>query len=54
MGRLKSNQGRLFYEFRPGDAFPEDHLVRKISTRAKPWPHHSIYFWFARADEVIE
>lgn len=27
MGRLKSDQGRLFYEFRPGEAVPEDHLV---------------------------
>ena len=30
MGRLKSDQAQLFYEFRPGDAVPEDHLVRKI------------------------
>jgi transposase len=30
MGRLKSDQGQLFYEFRPSDAVPEDHLVRKI------------------------
>ena len=30
MGRLKSEQGQLFYEFRLGDAVPEDHLVRKI------------------------
>jgi hypothetical protein len=29
MGRLKSDQGQLFYEFRFGDAVPEDHLVRK-------------------------
>jgi transposase len=29
-GRLKSDQGQLFYEFRLGDAIPEDHLVRKI------------------------
>jgi len=33
MGRLKSDQGQLFYEFRLGDAVPEDHLVRKIDTR---------------------
>lgn len=32
MGRLKSDQGQLFYEFRLGDAVPEDHLVRKIDT----------------------
>ena len=30
MGRLKGDQGQLFYEFRLGDAVPEDHLVRKI------------------------
>ena len=30
MGRLKSDQGQLFYEFQLGDVIPEDHLVRKI------------------------
>ena len=30
MGRLKSDRGQLFYEFRLGNAVPEDHLVRKI------------------------
>src|ERR1700709_99762 len=30
MGRLKSDQGQLFYEFHLGDAVPEDHLVRMI------------------------
>jgi phosphatidate phosphatase PAH1 len=29
MGRLKSDQGQLFYEFCPDDAVPEDHLVRR-------------------------
>ena len=32
MGRLKSDQGQLFYEFHLGDAVPEDHLVRKITS----------------------
>jgi transposase len=32
MGRLKSDQGQLFYQFRLGDAVPEGHLVRKIDT----------------------
>src|SRR4029453_9177849 len=32
MGRVKSDQGQLFYEFHLGDAVPEDHLVRKIDT----------------------
>src|SRR5882757_9831571 len=30
MGRLKSDQGQLFYAFRLGEAVPEDHMVRKI------------------------
>ncbi len=30
MGRLKSDQGQLFYEVRLCDAVPEDHMVRKI------------------------
>jgi hypothetical protein len=29
-GRLKRDQGELFYEFRLGDVIPEDHLVRRI------------------------
>src|SRR3954464_3797334 len=48
MGRLKSDQGQLFYEFRLGDAVPEDHLVRKIDTaldlswlRSDLAPHYS-------------
>ena len=34
MGRLKSDQGQLFYEFHLGDAVPEDHSVRKSSAQA--------------------
>jgi hypothetical protein len=30
MGRLKSDQGQLFFDFRLGDVVPEDHLVRTI------------------------
>jgi transposase len=48
MGRLKSDQGQLFYEFRLDDAIPEDHLVRKIDTaldlswlRSELAPHYS-------------
>src|SRR6266849_618234 len=48
MGRLKSEQGQLFYEFRLGDAIPEDHLVRKINAaldlswlRSELAPHYS-------------
>jgi transposase len=48
MGRLKSDQGQLFYEFRLGDAVPEDHLIRKIETaldlawlRSELAPHYS-------------
>jgi hypothetical protein len=40
MGRVKSDQGQLFYQFHPGDAVPEDHLVRKIDT-ADAIPDHS-------------
>src|SRR5438270_2678090 len=32
MGRLKSEQAQLFYQFQLDDAVPEDHLVRKINT----------------------
>src|SRR5258707_15535656 len=32
MGRLKSDQDQLFYEFHLGDAVAEDHLVRKITS----------------------
>src|SRR6266513_1737318 len=48
MGRLKSDQGQLFYEFHLGDAVPEDHLVRKIDAaldlswlRGELAPHYS-------------
>jgi hypothetical protein len=48
MGRLKSDQGQLFYEFRLGDVVPEDHLVRKIDAaldlswlRNELGPHYS-------------
>jgi succinate-semialdehyde dehydrogenase / glutarate-semialdehyde dehydrogenase len=30
MGRLKSEQAQLFYQFQLDDAVPEDHLVRKL------------------------
>src|ERR1700749_1910537 len=48
MGRLKRDQGQLFYEFHLGDAVPEDHLVRKIDAaldlswlRSELAPHYS-------------
>src|ERR1700730_15448594 len=48
MGRQKSDQGQLFYEFHLGDAVPEDHLVRRIDTaldlswlRSELAPHYS-------------
>ena len=48
MGRLKSDQGQLFYEFNLGDAVPEEYLVRKIDTaldlswlRIELAPHYS-------------
>ena len=30
MGRLKSDQGQLFYQFNLEEAVPDDHLVRRI------------------------
>jgi transposase len=43
MGRLKSDQGRLFYEFHLGDAVPEDHLVRKIDAALDlSWLHSEL------------
>ena len=43
MGRLKSDQGQLFYEFRLGDAVPEHHLVRKIDTALDlSWLHSEL------------
>jgi transposase len=48
MGHLKSDQGQLFYEFRLGDAVPEDYMVRKIDAaldlswlRSELVPHYS-------------
>ena len=48
MGRLKSGQGQLFYEFHLSEAVPEDHLVRKIDAaldlswlRSELAPHYS-------------
>jgi hypothetical protein len=48
MGRRKSDQGQLFYEFRLGDAGPKDHLVRKTDAaldlswlRSELTPHYS-------------
>ena len=48
MGRLKSEQAQLFYQFELGDAVPEDHLVRKIDAaldlswlRGELAPHYS-------------
>src|SRR3981189_3875647 len=43
MGRLKSDQGQLFYEFCLGDAVPEDHLVRKIDAALDlSWPRSEL------------
>src|SRR5437762_8040934 len=48
MGRLKSEQAQLFYQFQLDDAVAEDHLVRKIDTaldlswlRSELAPHYS-------------
>jgi len=42
MGRLTSDQGQLFYEFRLGDAVLEDHLVRKIDAALDPRPANAV------------
>jgi hypothetical protein len=47
MGRLKSDQGQLFYEFHLGDAVPEDHLVRKIGIDFSSHEIPSMQFMFA-------
>jgi transposase len=48
MGRLKSEQAQLFYQFQLEDAVPEDHLVRQIDAaldlswlRSELAPHYS-------------
>jgi hypothetical protein len=48
MGRLKSEQAQLFYQFKLDDTVPEDHLVRKIDAaldlswlRSELAPHYS-------------
>jgi transposase len=48
MGRLKSEQVQLFYQFHLEDAVPDDHLVRRIDTaldlswlRSELAPHYS-------------
>src|ERR1700732_2441391 len=48
MGRLRSGQGQLFYQFDLNDAVPDDHLVRKIDAaldlcwlRSEVAPHYS-------------
>jgi transposase len=48
MGRLKREQGQLFYSFCRDDAVPDDHLVRQIAAvldlswvYAELTPHYS-------------
>ena len=43
MGRLKSEQGQLFYQFNLEDAVPDDHLVRKIDAALDlSWLHSEL------------
>ena len=43
MGRLKQDQGQLFYSFNLDDAVPDDHLVRKIaSVLDLSWVHDEL------------
>jgi hypothetical protein len=44
MGRLKSDQGQLFYEFHLSHAVPEDHLARKIDAALDlSWPAANLH-----------
>jgi hypothetical protein len=43
MGRLKSEQVQLFYQFDLEDAVPDDHLVRRIDTALDlSWPRSEL------------
>ena len=49
MGRLKSEQGQLFYQFNLEDAVPDDHLVRKIDAALDlSWLHSELVPPFLR------
>ena len=43
MGRLKQDQGQLFYSFNLDEAVPDDHLVRKIAAVLDlSWVHDNV------------
>jgi transposase len=60
MGRLKSEQAQLFYQFQLDDTVLEDHLVRKIDTaldfswlRSELSPHYSSMGWPSINSELM-
>ena len=49
MGRVKRDQGHLFYEFRLDEAVPEDHLVREIGAVLDlSWVHAELAPYYSR------
>jgi transposase len=49
MGRVKRDQGHLFYEFRLDEVVPEDHLVRKIGAVLDlSWVHAELAPYYSR------
>ena len=49
MGRRKSEQGRLFYEFDLDEAVPDDHLVRKIGAVLDlSWVHGELAAYYSQ------
>jgi transposase len=43
MGRLKSEQGRLFHQFNLEDAVPDDHLARRVDAALDlSWLHSEL------------
>ena len=53
MGRLKSDQGQLFYEFHLGEAVPEDHLVRRCRLLQQNRPEAEVIGAFGHGVESL-
>jgi transposase len=48
MGRLKQDQGQLFYSFNLDEAVPDDHLVRKIAAVLDlSWVHDELASYYS-------
>ncbi len=49
MGRLKHNQGQLFYSFHLDEAVPDDHLVREIAAVLDlSWVHRELAVYYPK------